>query len=358
MSPSRLSAVVAVLVACLLAPSAAVAFSHGSAVPARSAPWLVHHVCSAVLVAPARVLTAAHCAGPQGGFVRIGAGPRATETIAVEGVTLHPRYADWVNPRSPSDPASGAGRYDVAILTLARPAAARPLPVAARPARAGTRAIGYGYGRSDTARRAPQDVLPDRRCRSAFPAGAFAAPVTICAGDRGPGVRAHVCSGDSGGPLVAHGRLVGLVTFAGEILGERCGAGPPLAGYVDIGALHAFVAQPRPAFLPVFTRSARVVRDGDVLRCEPPDFAPGATITSTRYSWSARDLRTGHFAYAAIPGRRGRTYALRRADAGTQIRCEQRILTPGGPLFQATEPVRVAAGPAQAASARGGTTSP
>lgn len=330
-----------VLVAGLAWCTPAGAFTHGERVPTGGAAWLAHGTCSGVLVAADRVLTAAHCVGPQGGYVRLGPGPRPTETIAVAGVTVHPRFANWVNPRRPSDASAEAGRYDIAILTLDHAARAKPLPVATRAARPGTRAFGYGFEKAPTARRAPQRVLSDATCVHAFPAGAFDRSATLCAGDPGPGPRARICGGDSGGPLVAGGRLVGLVTFAAEVLGRRCGKGAALGGYADVGALRAFAKQPHPAFLPVFSAPAHVERDGDALRCVPPAFAPGATITSIATTWQVRDLRTHHFAYAPIPHATGATYRLAPGDAGKQIRCTQRIVTPGGPLYQQTQPLHV-----------------
>ena len=324
----------------LAAPSSQ-AFTRGGTIPAGTAGWLEHGPCSGVLVTPTRVLTAAHCVGPVAGYVRLGKGPKASETIPVAGVTVEPHYANWANPRAPSDSTAEAGRYDVAILTLAHPARAKPLPVARHSARPGTVGYGYGFAKASTALRARQEVLPDARCRAAYPKGAFDFRATLCVGDPGPGARARICGGDSGGPLVAHGRLIGLVTFAAEVLFKRCGAGPALGGYADVGALSAFIRQPHPRFLPTFDQGAQVVRDGDVLHCAQPAFAPGATVDAIAYGWERRDLRTGHFAVRTLGGEHGADHALEPADSGTQIRCRQRIVTPGGPLYQVTAWLRV-----------------
>ncbi|MFF3342883.1 serine protease [Streptomyces flavidovirens] len=187
--------------------------------------------CGGVLVAPAKVLTAAHCVSSEvlgvplaqvrdleviaGRSELKGAGGRE---IAVSDVKLNPAY----------DSKTNAG--DFALLTLSSPLPAADTIKAAGPGHAaytaGTGAVVYGWGDTtgagsyaDELRAAPVKVLPDSACERAYPGlvgGTYRADTMLCAGDENGGHDA--CQGDSGGPLVADGRLIGLVSW-----GSGCG---------------------------------------------------------------------------------------------------------------------------------------
>ncbi|WP_335933424.1 S1 family peptidase [Streptomyces sp. PTD5-9] len=187
--------------------------------------------CGGVVVAPTKVLTAAHCLSRAALGVDI-ARVRDLKVIAGRdslrgsGGQEIPVHATWSNPRF--DPTTNAG--DLAVLTLADPLPAKSvIPMAESGDAAyesGTAAKVYGWGdttgNSDYAsslRSARLTVLPDSTCERAYPGGrngTYDASAMLCAGEPQGGYDA--CQGDSGGPLVARGRLIGLVSW-----GNGCG---------------------------------------------------------------------------------------------------------------------------------------
>ncbi|MDJ0463021.1 serine protease [Streptomyces sp. H27-C3] len=203
--------------------------------------------CGGVLVAPNRVVTAAHCVSqdvlgvPLGRLsdLRVIAGrsdlrEAGGQEIPVSGVRVNPEY----------DATTNSG--DVAVLTLSRALPAdHAVTIAAKADAAyepGTPATVYGWG--DTTgrgaypyalRAAPVSVLPDAACEQAYPGftnGRYTAATMLCAGDPAGGHDA--CQGDSGGPLVARGRLIGLVSW-----GSGCGEALNPGVYTRMSAVTA-----------------------------------------------------------------------------------------------------------------------
>ncbi|MFD9336579.1 serine protease [Streptomyces sp. NPDC060028] len=237
----------------------------GKPVKAADSPWVVAlasrdrfggtrggQFCGGVVVAPTKVLTAAHCLSRQvlGGPVDSVADFRVitgrTELRATDGREIAVRSAR-VNPAY--DPASNAG--DLAVLELEEAVPAHyvlPVAGAGHPAyTAGTEAAVYGWG--DTSgfgdyayalRAARVTVLPDEVCGRAYPGdadGQYRAESMVCAGDLEGGKDA--CQGDSGGPLVAQGRLIGVVSW-----GRGCGRADSPGVYTRIAPLAGFVTGP------------------------------------------------------------------------------------------------------------------
>jgi trypsin len=170
--------------------------------------------CGGTLVAPRKVVTAAHCAtGYRPGDLRVVAGrddklTRAGAEATVVRLWVHP---DYTNVRS------GA---DVAVLTIDRRlslgAAAVAEPADADLYRPDTLATVLGWGRTSEGGPASRyllaaqvPVVADTDCGRAYPN--FAADSMVCAGYPGGGV--DTCQGDSGGPMVVGGTLIGISSW-------------------------------------------------------------------------------------------------------------------------------------------------
>ncbi|MGC5007566.1 S1 family peptidase [Streptomyces sp. DT203] len=206
--------------------------------------------CGAVMVAPTKALTAAHCLNQeelgtdmsQASDLRIIAGRdelngTGGHEIAVKGTWINPGY----------DPTTNIG--DLAVLTLAEALPQQSLismaPAGDQAYEPAPGAVVYGWGdttgRGDfslSLRSAQVSILPDSTCERAYPggrAGKYKASAMLCAGETLGGHDA--CQGDSGGPLVARGRLVGLVSW-----GNGCGLPGTPGVYTRISAAIGWMA--------------------------------------------------------------------------------------------------------------------
>ncbi|MFD5429154.1 S1 family serine peptidase [Streptomyces sp. NPDC127084] len=233
--------------------------------PARSvdSPWVVAlssrslfggtragQFCGGALVAPTKVLTAAHCLSrdvlgapvEQVRDLRVITGREnllgtGGQEVSVRQVRIAPGY----------DPKTNT--YDMAVVTLSKalPAAHVITPAEAGDAAYTTGAAAAVYGWGDTTgagsyaielRSAPVRVLADDACAKAYPGvpvGRYEAGTMMCAGDAKGGHDA--CQGDSGGPLVANGRLIGLVSW-----GSGCGRADSPGVYTRVSAVLPSVA--------------------------------------------------------------------------------------------------------------------
>ncbi|WP_433263942.1 S1 family peptidase [Actinosynnema sp. CS-041913] len=196
----------------------------GARVPIAEHPWAVYladengsQFCGGTLVAPTKVLTAAHCTtglAPRAARVVVGREDKQDQhqgkALAVAGVWRHPDFV------------SADGGSDVAVLTLKRAASAQPLELADDEAlyEAGTKAVALGWGR--TSEQGPTSqylmgvalpVMSDESCERSYTL--YKPAAMVCAGVPEGGV--DTCQGDSGGPLVAGGKLIGVTSW-----GEGC----------------------------------------------------------------------------------------------------------------------------------------
>jgi Trypsin len=314
------------MIAATLLASAAV--FHGSPVPPDQTPWLVTLttrgvVCGGALIAPDRVLTAAHCVQ--------GADPGRV-SVRLRGVRQPWRGAFFPSsyrlipaPVAPEDPRAAATIDDLAVIVLRSPVRDVPtLPVADPAPVVGEGSLTVGNGGTGPVmekgpRAAAQQVSGD--CPAAYGATLFHPDRHLCTLDPTPNA-SQACAGDSGSPVMVMRNgawaVAGVVTWGGETHGRGCGEGLPDVSERVGAHLPLLTAQPS-AYAPFAERRVRVRRSGAVRRCVIGAWHPAKATFKVRW-W--RRGASGKLTY--LPGG-GTTRRLDRA-AG----CSVTATTAGG----------------------------
>ncbi|MGV3619436.1 MAG: S1 family peptidase [Archangium sp.] len=244
----------------------------GDAAPTESSVFLLDlrfdssaSICSAVLVSPRVLLTAAHCVDPafhSANSLTVRAINKADASMLMQSdaieVTMINRHPQWNASEQES-------AFDVATLLLARAPVGVLIPPRVAAVSGSTLEL-FGYGRTSVNAGSTSGV---RRVAST-PMTALRAAEFEFGSSGGVGI----CSGDSGGPSFLNGGVVGIHSRTES---SSCGSGVDMRVDVQAWFIEAFIAANDPPLCSADGRCSSGCDDPDCPVVEVPDagVAPG-----------------------------------------------------------------------------------